>query len=114
MKTIDPELLRSVVESVVARLSEGTSKPAPAPAAKASCGCGSSSSGGERGVFNCVEKAAEAANDAHLKLKKLGVAGRAKVIEIVKKDCPRDIVLSVECGTIEQAERSIKHLKELA
>ena len=31
-----------------------------------------------------MEKAAEAANDAHLRLKKLGVAGRAKVIEIVK------------------------------
>jgi aldehyde dehydrogenase len=83
MKTIDPELLRSVVESVVARLAAGQAQAAPVPAAKASCGCGSSS-GGERGVFNCVEKAAEAANDAHLRLKKLGVAGRAKVIEIVK------------------------------
>ncbi len=87
MKTIDPELLRSVVESVVARLSEGQAKPAPAPAAKPACGCGSSSSGGERGVFTCVTKAAEAANDAHLRLKKLGVAGRAKVIEIVKTLC---------------------------
>jgi hypothetical protein len=35
------------------------------------------------------------------------------VIQIVRKECPRDIVLSVECGTIEQAERSIKHLKPL-
>jgi aldehyde dehydrogenase len=84
MKTIDPELLRSVVESVVARLSEGQAKPATAPAAKPSCGCSSSSAGGERGVFTCVTKAAEAANDAHLRLKKLGVQGRAKVIEIVK------------------------------
>ncbi len=88
MKTIDPEILRSVVESVVAKLN---ASPAPssspsAPAAKSSCGCGSSS-GGERGVFNCVEKAAEAANESHLKLKKLGVAGRAKVIEIVKTLC---------------------------
>lgn len=85
MKTIDPELLRAVVESVVARLAESQPKTAsPAPAAKASCGCSSSSSGGERGVFTCVTKAAEAANDAHLRLKKLGVQGRAKVIEIVK------------------------------
>ena len=85
MKTIDPDLLRSVVESVVARLAEGQGKApaAPAPAAKSSCGCGTSS-GGERGVFTCVDKAAQAANDSHLKLKKLGVAGRAKVIEIVK------------------------------
>jgi sugar phosphate isomerase/epimerase len=42
-----------------------------------------------------------------------GVVDWAKVIAIVKKDCPRDIVLSVECGTIEQAERSIQHLKSL-
>jgi hypothetical protein len=42
-----------------------------------------------------------------------GIIDWAKVIEIVRKDCPRDIVLSVECGTIEQAERSIKHLKGL-
>ena len=42
-----------------------------------------------------------------------GVIEWAKVIEIVRKDCPRDIVLSVECGTIEQAERSLKHLSKL-
>ena len=42
-----------------------------------------------------------------------GVIDWAKVIEIVRKDCPRDIVLSVECGTIEQAERSLKHLSKL-
>ena len=41
-----------------------------------------------------------------------GVIDWKKVIEICKT-APRDIVLSVECGTIEQAERSIKHLKEL-
>ena len=34
-----------------------------------------------------------------------------KVIEICQ-NAPRDIVFSVECGTIEQAERSIKHLKQ--
>lgn len=41
-----------------------------------------------------------------------GVINWAKVIAIVKR-CPRDIVLSVECGTIDQAERSVKHLKSL-
>jgi aldehyde dehydrogenase len=85
MKTLDSETIRSVVESVVARLQEGQPRAtAPAPAAKSSCGCDTSPSTGQRGVFDCVTKAAEAANDAHLKLKKLGVAGRAKVIEIVK------------------------------
>lgn len=42
-----------------------------------------------------------------------GVIDWKKVIQIIRKDCPRDIVLSVECGTVEQAERSIKHLKAL-
>jgi sugar phosphate isomerase/epimerase len=42
-----------------------------------------------------------------------GVIDWKRVMEIIRKDCPRDIVLSVECGTVEQAERSIKHLKSL-
>jgi len=42
-----------------------------------------------------------------------GVIDWAKVLEIVRKGCPRDIVFSVECGTVEQAERSIKHLNGL-
>lgn len=86
MKTLDPEILRSVVESVVAKLAQGgaAAAPAPAAAAKSSCGCGCPGDSGKSGVFTCVDKAAEAANDAHLKLKKLGVAGRAKVVEIVK------------------------------
>ena len=41
-----------------------------------------------------------------------GVIDWKKVIEVCT-GAPRDIVLSVECGTIEQAETSIKHLKEL-
>jgi sugar phosphate isomerase/epimerase len=40
-----------------------------------------------------------------------GVIDWKSVIEACK-DVPRDIVLSVECGTIEQAERSIEHLKK--
>ncbi len=42
-----------------------------------------------------------------------GVIDWAKVMEIVRKNCRRDIVFSVECGTIEQAERSLKHLNSL-
>lgn len=41
-----------------------------------------------------------------------GVIDWAKVIATCRR-CPRDIVFSVECGTIEQAERSIKHLRSL-
>ena len=36
-----------------------------------------------------------------------------KVIDIVHKGRPRDIVLSVECGTTDQAARSIQHLSKL-
>jgi len=41
-----------------------------------------------------------------------GVIEWARVIQLCQK-APRDIVLSVECGTCEQAERSIRHLKKL-
>ena len=41
-----------------------------------------------------------------------GVIDWAKVIEICRM-APRDIVLSVECGTVDQAARSIEHLRDL-
>jgi sugar phosphate isomerase/epimerase len=41
-----------------------------------------------------------------------GVIDWKKVIEICAR-VPQDLVLSVECGTIEQAERSLAHLKKL-
>ncbi len=41
-----------------------------------------------------------------------GVIDWAKVIEVCKT-APRDIVFSVECGTVEQAARSIEHLRGL-
>jgi aldehyde dehydrogenase len=75
MNSIDPDIIRSVVESVVAKLGVPAVPQAAVPTAKPS---------GTLGVFDCVTRAAEAANDAHLQLKKQGVAGRAKVIEIVK------------------------------
>jgi sugar phosphate isomerase/epimerase len=42
-----------------------------------------------------------------------GVIDWGKVIEICQS-VPQDLVLSVECGTIEQAERSLQHLKKAA
>lgn len=41
-----------------------------------------------------------------------GVIDWARVIKLCRK-AKRDIVLSVECGTVEQAARSIKHLRKL-
>ncbi len=41
-----------------------------------------------------------------------GVVDWKKAIEICK-ELPGDIVFSVECGTVEQAKRSIEYLKPL-
>ncbi len=41
-----------------------------------------------------------------------GVIDWVEVIKICRK-VPRDIVFSVECGTVDQAERSVKYLKKL-
>ena len=43
-----------------------------------------------------------------------GVIDWARVIKTCRQKAKRDIVFSVECGTIEQAERSIAHLKRIA
>jgi sugar phosphate isomerase/epimerase len=41
-----------------------------------------------------------------------GVIDWERVVAVCRK-APRDLVLSVECGTIEQAERSIEHLRPI-
>ncbi|HEV2211033.1 MAG TPA: sugar phosphate isomerase/epimerase [Verrucomicrobiae bacterium] len=43
-----------------------------------------------------------------------GLIDWAKVMRIVRQHCPREIVFSVECGTVEQADRSIRHLQGVA
>lgn len=40
-----------------------------------------------------------------------GMVDWAKVIQVCRK-APRDLLLSVECGTVEETERSIQHLKQ--
>lgn len=42
-----------------------------------------------------------------------GVIDWARVAKIVREGCSRPIVFSVECGTVEQAKRSIEHLWRL-
>lgn len=118
MKTLDQEALRGVVEKVLADLGK-TSAPAAAPAPKAApapapangekkCGCACNGSGkGAEGVFGCVDLAAEAAHDSFLKLKKLGVEGRRRVIEIVKGICAAN---KEEWGRFELAETKIGRL----
>ncbi|QQL44565.1 aldehyde dehydrogenase family protein [Sulfuriroseicoccus oceanibius] len=96
MRTIDQDTLRGVVEDVIARLGviEGQAPSAPAPAASAPAQASAEKPcakapgvGGTYGVFKHVCQASEAAHQAFLQLKELGVEGRAKVIEIVKRVC---------------------------
>ena len=42
-----------------------------------------------------------------------GVLDWARIIRIVRERCPRDIVFSVECGTPDQAAKSLAHLNRL-
>ncbi len=116
MKTLDQDALRGVVERVLADLGKAPAPaPAPSPARVAakpadgkSCGCACNGSGsGKEGVFGCVDLAAEAANDAFLKLRKLGVEGRRRAIDIVKGVCAAN---KEEWGRFELAETKIGRL----
>jgi len=83
--SLDPNQVKIIVESVLSRLAQGNAlAAAPPPAAAPACGCTRGAATGNHGVFSSVEQAAEAAQDAQLQLRKQGVAGRTKVIEIVK------------------------------
>ena len=42
-----------------------------------------------------------------------GVLDWERIIKIVRDKCPRDIVFSVECGTPDQAAKSLAHLNKL-
>ena len=42
-----------------------------------------------------------------------GVIDWSRVVGIVQDKCPRDVVFSVECGTPDQAKRSLEHLGPL-
>lgn len=97
MKTIDQEALRNVVENVIRKLDNSTASSTPAPTPKATqpaspsaspCDCPKAPGiGGKHGVFAHVCQAAEAAHNAFLKLKELGIDGRQRVIDIVKDIC---------------------------
>ncbi|MCX6875830.1 MAG: aldehyde dehydrogenase EutE [Verrucomicrobia bacterium] len=81
--SLDPSQIQVIVEAVVSRLAAANGA-VPAPVVRPNCDSTREAATGKFGVFTCVNKAAEAAHGAQLQLKKLGVAGRAKVIEIVK------------------------------
>ncbi len=119
MSAIDQETVRSVVEKVLADLGR-VSGPAPALAAKPSpaatakvekndgeCSCKGNGAKSDHGVFSCVNSAAQAAHDAFLKLRKLGVEGRVRAIEIVKGVCAAN---TESWGSFELKETGIGRL----
>jgi len=98
---LDESLLRSVVADVLGRLGAGSNPTTPAPASPAApaCACHNeekpmpapsaslASATGRFGVFATAGEAATAAEAAYWKLRAMGVAGRSRVIEIVKAMC---------------------------
>lgn len=113
---INETLIRDVIQEVLGRLGGAAAtaaKPSPSPAASPACGCptrASGSAGGKRGkfgVFQDAGEACEAAHEAFLQLSEKGVAGRKKVIEIVKELC---FTNAKEWGRIELEETKIGRL----
>src|SRR6187455_326547 len=97
MSAVNETLIRDVVAEVLGRLGGTTTTstsrpPAPASVAAPACGCGGKSHSkaalrGKYGVFQNADEACEAAHEAFLQLSEKGVAGRNKVIKIIKDIC---------------------------
>jgi aldehyde dehydrogenase len=115
---VDETLLRAVVDEVLRGLrngatpaATGTSAPMPAPsrvaARNGAAAVGGSRAEGRFGVFGDPAAAVEAAHGAFRQLQECGLAGRAKVIEIVKGLCERH---AAEWGRIEFEETRIGRL----
>lgn len=116
MSTFNETLIREVVAEVLGRLGQNASpaaatppKPAtPSAAASAPTTSPSRPAGGRRfGVFEDADQACEAAHEAYQQLSAKGVAGRVKVVEIVKDLCYRN---AREWGRIELEETKIGRL----
>ncbi|MDF3128493.1 aldehyde dehydrogenase EutE [Kiritimatiellaeota bacterium B1221] len=98
---LSEDLVRSIVAEVMQNLQAN-------PAGASDCGCKlKSHSAGNLGVFQDASSAAAAAKEAFGALRKKGVAGRVKVIEIVKKICTAK---DEEWGKLEFAETKIGRL----
>ncbi len=98
---LNEDLVRNIVAEVMQNLQAN-------PSVAADCGCKLKSAGaGNLGVFQDAASAAAAAKVAFEALRKQGVAGRIKVIEIVKKICTAK---DEEWGKLEFAETKIGRL----
>ncbi len=119
MSAVNETLIRDVVAEVLGRLGgpatlpKPASQPAPPPAAVPACGCPpptktpSSSARHRFGVFQDANEACAAAHDAFQQLSAKGVAGRTRVVEIIKTLCEAN---AAEWGRIELEETKIGRL----
>ena len=110
---LDENALRAVVEDVMRSLGRSPIlSPAPAPgnvpSAPRAASAGSSVKAGRFGVFEDVNEACVAAAQAFEQLREKGVAGRAKVVEIVKEMVTAK---AVEWGKFEFEETKIGRLE---
>ena len=92
---VNETLIRDVVAEVLSRLGgpSAPAKPASAPTVNPACGCPVEGkppravTRGRFGVFQDANEACEAAHEAYLQLSEKGVAGRNRVVQIVKDLC---------------------------
>jgi aldehyde dehydrogenase len=119
---INETLIRDVVQEVLGRLggpaglaAKAAPAPAPAPAINPACGCpvgngkpaARAGTRGKFGVFQDANEACEAAHEAYQQLSEKGVAGRNKVIQLVKDICYTN---AKEWGRLELEETKIGRL----
>ncbi len=114
MSAVNEALIRDVVQEVLGRLGHAAPKaPAETPRAanptEKPCGCPVRRNGASRrfGVFQDANEACEAAQEAYLQLSEKGVAGRNKVVQIIKDICDAN---AAEWGRIELEETKIGRL----
>lgn len=112
---VNEALIRDVVAEVLSRLGQGAKPAGGATSGTCSVAAGGGRGGGvarlgfrgKFGVFADADEACQAAHEAFQQLSEKGVAGRVKVIEIVKRLCETN---ASEWGRIELEETKIGRL----
>jgi aldehyde dehydrogenase len=124
MSAVNETLIRDVVAEVLGRLGgtpappgkrapASTARASAAPAVNPTCGCpigakpAAQGSRGQFGIFQDANEACAAASEAFWQLSDAGVAGRKKVVELVKEIC---WARAEEWGRLELDETQIGRL----
>jgi aldehyde dehydrogenase len=98
--------IRAIVEEVMQRLNEtGAAAPAATGTRHPPAAGGGRQTGS--GVYATADEAITAAHEAYLALSKIGIAGREKIVQVVKKMCHSR---AQEWGKLEFAETKIGRL----